>query len=216
MPEPASSQFYVDEEKPHLGGYIPGGDPATHYPDLWKWLVDTGVKSVVDIGCGEGLAARYFADRGCRVVGIDGVWQLSQNWQFLMHDYTQGPLHISDPFDLAWSCEFVEHVEEQYVQNFLMTFQCANAVLMTHAEPGQPGYHHVNCQDATYWKAQMAAAGFRFDPDFTRDAREKAAINTFPINHFSRSGLAFVRAKWPDDFRDFGSNVQPPKKIRPD
>lgn len=201
------TQFYVDQERPHLGGYIPGGDPATHYPDLWEWLVHEGVKSVLDIGCGEGLALKFFGQLGCRVLGVDGVEQ--DDPSIICHDYTQGPLVIPDPFDLVWTCEFVEHVEEQYVPNFVTTFKAANAVLMTHAEPGQPGYHHVNCQPAEYWIATMKEAGYRFDEDFTRQARELAAINSFPINHFSRSGLAFVRLKWPDDFRGFGSNVQP-------
>lgn len=209
------TQFYVDEEKPHLGGYIPGGDPATYFPELWDWLLSTGIKSVIDVGCGEGHAARYFADRDCRVIGIDGVWQLSENWQFYMHDYTTGPFVVRDPYDLVWTCEFVEHVEEQYISNFLTTFQAANAVLMTHAEPGQPGHHHVNCQPASYWIRVMEGAGFRYDEHFTEEARYLAGKNENPINHFERSGLAFVRRKWPDDFRGFGSNVQPPKKIRP-
>lgn len=204
------TQFYVEEERPHLGGYIPGGDPATHFPDLYRWLVDNGVKSVIDVGCGEGRTIDYFHQLGCRVLGIDGIEQAHPN--ITCHDYTQGPLAIRDPFDLAWSCEFVEHVEEEYISNFLTTFQCANAVLMTHAEPGQLGHHHVNCQYASYWKGTMAAAGFRFDEGFTQEARARAALNTFPINHFARSGLAFTRAKWPDDFRGWGSNVQPPKR----
>lgn len=185
------TQFYVDERNPHLGGYIPGGDPATHFPDLWKWLVDErNVRSVIDIGCGEGLAMKHFQQLGCRVTGVDGVKQA--NHLILEHDYTHGPLSIRDHFDLAWSCEFVEHVEEQYVPNFIATFKCANAVLMTHAEPGQPGHHHVNCQPASYWIDVMADAGFRFDEAFTQDARARAALNTYPINHFARSGLAFI------------------------
>lgn len=195
------TQFYVEEERPHLGGYIPGGDPATYYPELWDWLVnDHGVKSVIDVGCGEGHAARYFADHGCDVIGIDGVFQLSQNWHFYMHDYTEGPWptevrgnRMEGATDLAWSCEFVEHVAEEYVPNFVTTFQMASMVLMTHAEPGQPGHHHVNCQPASYWIQVMEKAGFRFDGILTRQARDLAGLNRNPINHFARSGLGFVR-----------------------
>lgn len=203
MQAPASEpHFYINPERPHLGGYIIGGDVATEFPDLWRWLVrELGVKSVVDVGCGEGHAARFFADLGCHVIGIDGVWQLSQNWQFHMHDYTREPWpkkvvgnRMEGATDLAWSCEFVEHVEEQYVPNFLTTFQMARMVLMTHAEPGQLGYHHVNCQPASYWIGVMAAAGFRLDKPLTQEARNRATLNRNPINHFARSGLAFTRS----------------------
>ena len=194
--------FYVEQERPHLGGYIRGGDPATFYPQLWEWLVNEyGVESVIDVGCGEGHAARYFADLGCDVIGIDGVWQLSQNWQFYMHDYTEEPWptavrgnRMDGATDLVWSCEFVEHVPEEHVPNFLTTFQMARMVAMTHAEPGQPGYHHVNCRSADYWIGALAAAGFRLDTDMTTAARGLALMTQNPINHFARSGLVFRTA----------------------
>jgi len=186
--------FYVDPAKPHLGGYIVGGDVATYYPQLWEWLVrERGVKSVIDVGCGEGHALAYFRDvLDCRVLGIDGVPQREAST--VEHDYTQGPLAIREPFDLVWSCEFVEHVEEQYVPNFLHTFTRAPLVAMTHAEPGQPGHHHVNCRTADYWVGALAAVGFRFDTEMTMQARMMAAMNPNPINHFARSGLVFWRA----------------------
>lgn len=202
MPGPAAPSFYTENARPHLGGYIEGGDPATWFPELWDWLMFVcNVRSVIDVGCGEGHAARYFADAGCDVIGIDGVWQLSENWQFHMHDYTKGPWpsevkgnRMEGATDLVWSCEFVEHVEERYVPNFLTTFQMARMVLMTHAEPGQPGHHHVNCQPAEYWIGAMAAAGFRYEEAATREARARAALNRNPINHFARAGLVFRRA----------------------
>jgi hypothetical protein len=195
------TQFYVEEERPHLGGYIVGGDDATFYPDLWRWLVkERGVSSVIDVGCGEGHAARCFADLGCEVIGIDGVLQLSQNWQFVLHDYTRGSWprevrgnRMEGATDLVWSCEFVEHIEERYVPHFLETFLMAPLVLMTHAEPGQQGHHHVNCQPASYWQGAMAAIGYELDDVLTSNARHFAGKNPNPYNHFARSGLAFVR-----------------------
>jgi SAM-dependent methyltransferase len=188
----------------HLGGYVVGGDRATYYPGLWDWLVDTWeVRSVIDIGCGEGHALRYFRDQGCRVIGVDGIEQDDRD--VVTHDYATGPWSIYDEdgattsldglaeFDLVWSCEFVEHVEERYVPNFLATFACARYVLMTHGEPGQPGWHHVNNQPADYWKGALAAVGYQFDETLTAQARGFASMNTDPYNHFRRSGLAFRR-----------------------
>ena len=193
----------MTEIAPHLGGYIPGGDPATYYPDLWRWLVeDYGVGSMIDVGCGEGHAINFFEDLGCRVLGIDGVSQPLPREKFWQNDYTRYPFPEPigatffpevDPFDLVWSCEFVEHVEERYVPNFLETFKLAPIVLMTHAESGQQGHHHVNCRTADYWKGVLAAIGFQFDEQLTVVTRELASINDSPYNHYRRSGLAFRR-----------------------
>lgn len=188
-------------EQGHLGGYIAGGDDATYYPALWKWLVEEhGVSSMIDVGCGEGYACGYFASLECEASGVDGVDQ-TDTWRhaasFIKHDYTKGKLGLSAmgfQVDLCWSCEFVEHVEERYVPNFLETFSLAHLVLMTHAEPGQAGYHHVNCRTADYWVGVMAAIGYTLDWDLSSLCRSKAKGNKSPYNHFARSGLAFARS----------------------
>jgi Methyltransferase domain len=179
-------------EKGHLGGYVIGGDQATYYPELWTWIVEIlHVSSVIDVGCGEGHATRFFHDHGCEAVGIDGVPQTDE--LIVEHDFTWGPYLLPHPFDLCWSCEFVEHVEERYARNFLETFRYANMVIMTHAEPGQAGYHHVNCRTADYWVGAMAASGFALDEYVTETARNLARLNDNPYNHFARSGMVFVK-----------------------
>lgn len=179
----------------HLGGYVEGGDEATYYPALWNWLVkDYGIRSVIDVGCGDGVAVNYFRtmrEISSQVLGIDGCKQ--NHPCIIQHDYTTGVPRETFGCDLVWSCEFVEHVEERYMPNFLATFACANTVLMTHAMPGQQGWHHVNCQPPEYWRGAMAAIGYDFDMQLTRTTRELAAQNPSPWNHYKRSGLAFTR-----------------------
>lgn len=194
----------VPEDAPHLGGYVAGGDEATAFPHLWTWLAkDLRVGSVLDVGCGDGVALRAFRSRGIAAYGVDGVEQ--DDPDIVQHDYTRGPLYLADDgtevaslaaaadFSLVWACEFVEHVEAEYVPNFLETFRQARLVLMTHAFPGQDGHHHVNCQPAEYWVGALAAVGYRFDAATTQITRALAGANPSPWNHYARSGLAFRR-----------------------
>lgn len=182
----------------HLGGYVPGGDEATWYPDLWLWLIDQlKLKSVLDVGCGEGHAGQFFLDQGCEVIGVEGIKQ-DHLW-IVQHDYSMAPFPQQLPmlfwesFDLVWCCEFVEHVEEKYMRNYLASFKLGRYVAMTHAEPGQAGFHHVNCRTQDYWIGVMASIGFHHELMLSARARAMAATNKDPYNHFARSGMVFKR-----------------------
>lgn len=184
----------------HLGGYIHGGDPGTWCPALWNWVVkELKIRSVLDVGCGEGHSTKFFRDLGCDVLGVDGCQQAIDDSVIpdavVKHDFCDGPLKLDRRFDLVWSCEFVEHVEQQYVENILRTFALADkAVLMTHAFPGQDdGHHHVNCQPTEYWIEHLERHGYACHIGLTVGGREATLRDYAPcLNHFARSGLLFA------------------------
>ncbi len=177
----------VDWERPHLGGYFKDGDPGSFYPAMWTWMVRKyRIRSVIDVGCGEGQAIDFFRALGCRVLGIDGIRQ--EDRDIVVHDYTQAPFYPHDHFDLCWCCEFVEHVEIEYEENFLATFECARIVAMTHGLPGQGGHHHVNNQSPEYWIMRLGMHGFKLNRPATRRAKELT-----PNGYFDWSGLVFNR-----------------------
>jgi len=180
----------------HLGGYIPGGDESTWFPTLWTWLVNGGlgsphIKSLLDIGCGEGHSLSYFRDLGIDVLGIDGIEM--DDPDIIQHDFTAGPWYPSQMFDAVWCCEFLEHVEERYAVNFTVALQAAPLVLVTHAFPGQGGHHHVNCRNQEYWIGFFAAIGFSLNEELTFTTRSYASRDLSAWNHYLRSGLAFTR-----------------------
>ena len=191
----------------HLGGYIRSsdqpapsgldvthGDPETWTPRLWDWAVEKlRVRSVLDVGCSEGHAAAYFRQKGCEVLGVDGSPQAQADSRIpdahVLHDYAVSEYRPEREFDLVWSCEFVEHVEERFLPHFLPTFEAGRWVMMTFAGPGQLGWHHVNCQPESYWIAKLEERGFRFHEAWTAASREVAEGM-----HYRRRGLVFGRA----------------------
>ena len=188
----------------HLGGCSTGGDGGTYYPIMWERIVkDYDVNTVLDVGCGRGFSSKYFQSLGCDILGIDGSTQAEETSlipeHFLLNDYEGGPalsrseIEYEDQpikdfiFDLCWCCEFVEHVWEEYSQNFIDDFKQCRYVAMTYAGPGQSGHHHVNCQPREYWVEHMSRFGFEFDKEMTDQLKELAGKGT----HYGNTGLFF-------------------------
>ena len=172
----------------HLGGYIQGGDSLTQCPTTWDFFLNLGVKSFLDIGCGEGQAMKYFADRDCEVCGIEGCSEAIRKHvmpsRVLNHDYRNGPLEMI-PYDLVWCCEVLEHIEEEFLPNVRME---GKFIAISPATVGQKGHHHVNCQLPEYWINVMQLRGRRLAPEITKASK----IGLDPKNYYARNGMVFI------------------------
>ena len=162
--------------EPHLGGH----QGKTHIDEgALQWLVNLGIKSFIDIGCGPGGMVELAKSKGLRTIGVDGDYTLTRfdpNY-FVIHDYTKGSPVIHEDYDLAWSVEFLEHVEEQYMTNYMDTFKCAKSAVVTYAPPGWNGHHHVNLQEEDYWISRFEENGFKLDQNKTKFLRLNSTLN---------------------------------------
>ncbi len=182
----------TDNARADLGGNLRHGDANTLCPTLWRYLIDRfALRSMLDVGCGEGHAVAFFSRAGVYAFGIDGLRANVDRavTPIGLHDLLSGPFYM--PVDLTWSCEVAEHIEPSKVGFFLDTLANGRVVAMTHAVPGQDGYHHVNCQPAEYWIEHMAARGYGLAQS-QESFRQIAALDPVP-NYFARTGLVFVR-----------------------
>jgi SAM-dependent methyltransferase len=183
-----------DPADPALGGNVIGGDRRTFHPMLWEFLVDRfGVRTVLDVGCGEGHCVRFFRERGIDAVGFDGLRANVERavTPIELHDLRDGPYEL--PVDLVHCCEVVEHVEERFLDHLLQTLANGRVIAMTHAVPGQGGHHHVNCRPAEYWIEHLAALDYRLLADET--ARGRALVEAHDHwTYFVGTGLVFERA----------------------
>lgn len=169
--------FVVDPQKPHLGGNMGGGDAGTDYSkDLWPWLVKKYMPTrILDVGCAEGHAMRAFRALGVDTIGLEGLAQNAKKCPqpTIVHDLTKGP-YVVPNVDLVWCCDVVEHIEEQFVPNILLTFQSAKRVALCHGTEGMAhsGWHHVNNKSVEYWAEKMKSAGYVLDVEGTRESHE--------------------------------------------
>lgn len=158
---------------PHLGGAYPVGDGNTFMPDVYGYLtVKYELKTVIDIGCGYGHTLKWFGETLVAGTGIDGWDEAIRDSVYggekILHDFTIGPAPLGDrKFDLAWSSEFLEHVEEKYIPHYMDAFRRCRVAVVTHAEPGQHGHHHVNCKDDQYWIDVFKSYGFKYNDEET-------------------------------------------------
>jgi|SRR5210317_1316262 len=178
----------MTEVEKHLGG---GENRCWDDEGTLNWAIKMlNVKSMIDVGCGLGCQVKLAREKGLRAIGVDGDPRVITPDLHIHFDFAKDKFSIDEEFDLAWSCEFLEHVYEEYIPNYMPAFQSAKFVICTHALPGKKGYHHVNCQTADYWKDVFDQYGFSYDTRGTEMVRQ---MTTMGKGFMRKNGLMFVR-----------------------
>ena len=178
----------------HLGGHFGFTAMVTKTFDYIREKYN--IQSVLDIGCGPAGMVEYANYKGVYAIGVDGDPDLGEKPYTIIHDFTTGELELDETFELVYSTEFVEHVEEQYVDNFMKLFQKGYYVFMSAAPPGQAGHHHVNCKDKKYWIEKFEQYGFEYLPD------ESEEISKTSTDMLVRNNSMFFRNKTIFTFKD--------------
>jgi SAM-dependent methyltransferase len=175
---------------PHLGGNLKEGDPWSFCPTVWDYVIGRfAIESVLDIGSGAGHAAAWFHRKGLRVIAVDGLLENvhASAYPATCHDITVAP--VVARVDLVHCQEFVEHIEEQYIGNLLASLTAGRVILMTHALPGQNGYHHVNERPMEYWVGHLHRSGCALLREDTN--RVRALASRDGADYMARTALVF-------------------------
>ena len=171
----------------HLGGH----QNITHTDEgVLRFFIERfNAKTFLDIGCGPGGQVDLAKKLGLDAYGVDGDDTIMRNFQCIVHDFTVSSCVLPlNSFDLGWSVEFVEHVEEKFVVNFIDAFKCCRHLVITHAPPNKYGHHHVNCKSSDYWISLLAAHGLAYSEELTNDIKR---ISTMRREFMSQNGLVF-------------------------
>ncbi len=124
-------------------------------PFLWKLFRP---KSVVDVGGGVGTWLEAFQRCGeyIRLCCVEGEY-VRKNYRIstdtLIEKDLEQKIDLAERFDMAVSLEVAEHLSKERADTFISDLvKLSDIIVLSAAIPFQPGDHHVNCQDSSYWK----------------------------------------------------------------
>jgi hypothetical protein len=155
----------------------------------------------VDVGCGPGGQVILAASLGLDSVGIDGdpnvqfLWdETGQPERFIRHDFNEDPGELAARhWTIGWSNAFAEHVEEQYVSNFMRVLSHCDVVCFMAGGSKYSDrryHHHVNCKDDDYWIPMFESYGLTYNSELTEEVRAKS---TMARDFIRDDGLCFWR-----------------------
>ena len=172
----------------HLGGHV---NKTNLEIGMFEYLNKKyNIKSFLDIGCGPGGMVKLADENNLLARGLEGdgdvidksdINNLITKIDFTKEKY-ENQLNIST-FDLGYSSEFLEHVEEKYIDNYMSAFKLCKYVTITAAPPKWPGHHHVNCQNHEYWIRKFNNYGFYHYPYETIKCRARSTMNSHKGNN---------------------------------
>lgn len=155
---------------------------ATYGEDFYEGMVDANLesaravvplvftfvqpKSVVDIGCGEGLWLKACMEKGVADIdGFDGDYVVRNNLKIPQERFHPANLEEKIPltrtYDMAVCLEVAEHVSDKNSRLLVESLtSAAPIVLFSAAIPWQGGVHHVNEQWPQYWQERFKEKGY--------------------------------------------------------
>ena len=170
----------------HLGGHA----NITHLDEsTLDYLISSfNLRKMYDVGCGPGGMVKLAQSKNIDSIGIDGDFTLKhRDINVIIHDFTTGPLDLPNA-DLAWSCEFLEHVDEKYIPNYFSVFKKCKIVFCTFSL-SRGGHHHVNVKDQKYWDNVFQSYGFLKDISSTDHIRKNSSMSR---NFVRDTGTLFI------------------------
>lgn len=152
-------------------------------------------RSVVDVGCGNGVWLAAFKATGIEeVLGFDGDSVDRQRLlippdQFRATDL-RDRVSADRTFDLAVSLEVAEHLPPERADSFVEDLAALSpAVMFSAAQPLQGGTGHINEQWAGYWVERFNRCGYQLFDAFRSDHWETAEVAPWYLQNL----LLFIR-----------------------
>lgn len=130
-------------------------------------ILSKDIKSVVDVGCGNGDLLRELAvnaDAFDAIVGLEHPRYTNSHWHNSLdvrYVDLSLPLPIADRFDLAICNEVAEHIDPKCLGIFALNLsKLSDLIILGASLVRQPGDGHIACRPPAYWKAIFEELGY--------------------------------------------------------
>lgn len=165
-----------------------------------KWLesIRPGF-SFLDIGCGPMGMVDLALESGHDAWGMDADRNLINRVKYpdrlIIHDLKRSSKTLVSNFDVVWSVEVVEHIHEEYIDNWIRSVRdnlfsdSRGLLIMTHATGINFG-SHVNCHPSEYWINSLSANGMNLESDLTAELKKHS---TMQREFIQNTGMVFSR-----------------------
>lgn len=176
----------------HLGGHV---NRTNLEIGCINYLINKyKIRSFIDIGCGTGGMVELLHSKNIISKGLEGdikaIKKSKVSNLITQIDFSKEEYKSKDIYDLGYSVEFLEHVDEKYIKNYIGAFKNCKYFVMTCAPPKWPGHHHVNCQNHIYWIKLFNENGFYHYPYETLKCRKNCTMN---LQHRCGSSKTFTK-----------------------
>eukprot|EP00238_Polyblepharides_amylifera_P014512 CAMPEP_0196598450 /NCGR_PEP_ID=MMETSP1081-20130531/94328_1 /TAXON_ID=36882 /ORGANISM="Pyramimonas amylifera, Strain CCMP720" /LENGTH=336 /DNA_ID=CAMNT_0041924149 /DNA_START=473 /DNA_END=1481 /DNA_ORIENTATION=- len=191
-------------ETQHISSFIDVGCGAGL---VTKHFHDRGVDALcveasneaINVGCGAGLVTKHFHDRGVDALCVEASNEainlsFAPRDRIVQHDFTRGPWFPPGGrvVDVAYTVEFLEHVEEGYLDNVVSLLKSARYVIMSASSHG--GWSHVNVHKPWWWIERMESYGFLYSLELT-EILKRLTLNSSELQrgypYLKFNGLVF-------------------------
>lgn len=146
--------------------YVNSGAVSSAQCILPLLLQHIEIRSVLDVGCGQGAWLSVFRALGvAEIAGLDGAHVdqsklLIPGPSFSATDLCQG-FSLGKRYDLVQCLEVAEHLPPTSSAGFIDALVLhGDLILFSAAAKGQGGNSHINEQDYEYWRAHFARHGY--------------------------------------------------------
>lgn len=147
-------------------------------------LLSSGVKSVLDLGCGNGEYVKIMSRRGLDARGVDGNEKASEFCKFCSTADITNPLKLDRTFDAVISLEVGEHIPKDLEIGFIFNLvrQNPKQIILSWFPYEGEGVGHVNPKPNHEVKKIMSMLGYISDDQVEIKLRTVATRWWFKIS----------------------------------